>query len=67
MLSKIRKKLSRKVSTLMLPLIPVSILGDLGSILDRIFYICVVLLIIVLILIGAWILSHFFGTGGGRG
>ena len=51
----------------LLSVMSASILGDLGSILDRIFGICVILLIIVLILIAAWILSYFFGSGGGRG
>ena len=64
MFAKLKRRCSGKLMAFV-PLVSASILGDIGSILDRIFGICMILLIIALILIAAWILSYFFGSGGG--
>jgi len=65
MLSKLKRKWRSALGGV-LPLLPASILGDLGRILDKIFGICIILLVIIVILVVGWILSHFFG-GGSRG
>jgi len=50
-----------------IPSATASLLGDIGRLIDKLYNVCLAVIIVIVLLIVIWALSWIFGKGGVRG